>query len=246
MNTHTSSLTEGMRENDLVDLVLPLMSVDEYQSKIDEDEAIVIGFYVHDEDAARDLNRFLQKSATPLLATEVSPAPDQFGYYMVFVELMNNERLAENIRSILQEIDTLVDLEEDDWQMRIRGNDDLLHFSEATLNKGLQQAKKHSKKTEVIEYLQYSALENAEFADQVLVLESAADRMVLNFIDFAPIEQLLTEFKLVDRGIDCDIRSMTRTNKFKRLLGETWEASKFGNYILLHTDHDPRGLLLRL
>lgn len=246
MTQHPSHLTEGMRENDLVDLVLPLLSVDEYQSKIDEEEAIVIGFYVHDEDAARDLNRFLQKSATPLLATEVSPAPDQFGYYMVFVELMNNERLAENIESILQEMNPLVDLENEDWQMRIRGNDDLLPFSEAGLTKGLQQSKKHTQKTEVIEYLQYSALENAEFADQVLVLESASDRMVLDFIDFAPIDQLLAEFRLDQHGIDCDIRSMTRTNKFKRLLGEAWEASKFGRYILLHTDRDPRGLLLRL
>src|ERR1700733_10450117 len=93
-------LLEGMREGDLADLVLPMISVDEYSSKIDNDQAIVVGFYVHEEMAARDLNRFLQKSAVPLLGTDVSPAPDSHGYFMVFCEMMDNDRLAQNVQAI--------------------------------------------------------------------------------------------------------------------------------------------------
>lgn len=102
MSRPASKLTEGMRRGDLADLVLPLISVDEYDSKVDEKEAIVFGFYVHDRGAADDLNRFLQKSAVPLLDTEVSPAPDQHGFYMVFIEFLDNDRLPQNVATCSQ------------------------------------------------------------------------------------------------------------------------------------------------
>jgi len=74
MTKTKAPLREGLREGDLADLVLPMISVDEYESRIDKSQAIVIGFYVQDENAANDLNRFVQKSALPLLGTEVSRA----------------------------------------------------------------------------------------------------------------------------------------------------------------------------
>ena len=40
-----AQLNEGLKELDLQDLVLPLVSVDEYESKIDE-EAIVVAFFI--------------------------------------------------------------------------------------------------------------------------------------------------------------------------------------------------------
>ena len=139
MNTK-SVLREGMREGDLADLVIPLIDVDNYISKVDPDECIVFGFYVHDKSAAEDLNRFLQKSSTPILDTEISPAPDQHGYYLVFVEFMNNDRLAENVTSILAEIKTLVDI--DEWQMRVRKTDGLVPFSEDNLKDCLKHAER--------------------------------------------------------------------------------------------------------
>ena len=101
-----AKINEGMRAGDLADLVLPMISVDEYESKID-DSSIVIGFYIHDQDAASDLNRFLQKSPIQIIDTEISPAPDQHGYYIVFVELINDRRIAKNIADILAEVSFL-------------------------------------------------------------------------------------------------------------------------------------------
>lgn len=129
-----NKLNEGMRAGDLSSLVLPLISVDEYESKVDE-KAIVIGLYVQDKDAANDLNRFVQKSALAILDTEVSPAPDQHGYYLVFVEFMKNDRLCSSVASFLEEIEPLVEITE--WQMRVRKVDGLLDFSETTLRKAL-------------------------------------------------------------------------------------------------------------
>ena len=76
----TPKLKEGMRENDLDDLVLPLITIDEYVSKIGDDkEVIVVGFFVEDEDPANDLSRFIDRSVTNILDTDVSPVPNEEG-----------------------------------------------------------------------------------------------------------------------------------------------------------------------
>jgi hypothetical protein len=237
-------LSEGMREGDLADLVLPLISIDEYSSKLDNDQAIVIGFYVHEEMAAKDLNRFLQKSAVPLLGTDVSPAPDQHGYYMVFVELMNNERLPQNMQSILEEIHGLVDI--DNWQLRVRDHKDLIPFSMENIEMAIVKLKRETKKTEVVEFLQPSALMNAQFAGALLILEGAGESYTFDFIDFASIPLLMQNFKLTETGVAYDLRTVAKTNKIGRMLGENWEVSRIGKFMLLHTDRDPRGLLLKL
>jgi 23S rRNA U2552 (ribose-2'-O)-methylase RlmE/FtsJ len=120
-----SKLYEGMWVGDLADLVQPLVSIDEYASKIDKD-AIAIGFYVHDKDAAEDLNRFVQKSPVSIIDSDVSPAPDQRGFYIVFVELTFNDRLVSNITSLLDEISPLVSVEE--WQMKVRNIEGLVKY----------------------------------------------------------------------------------------------------------------------
>lgn len=131
---HRSKLNEGMWANDLADLVQPLVSIDEYSSKID-DSAIVVGFFVQDKDAAEDLDRFIQKSPVSIVDCEVSPAPDQRGYYIVFVELLFNDRLVANIGSLLGEISPLVGVE--NWQVKCRNLEGLVRFDGEKLSKVL-------------------------------------------------------------------------------------------------------------
>jgi 23S rRNA U2552 (ribose-2'-O)-methylase RlmE/FtsJ len=130
-----SKLNEGMWSGDLADLVQPLVSIDEYSSKIDK-EAIAIGFYVHDKDAADDLNRFIQKSPISILDSDVSPAPDQRGFYIVFVEFAFNDRVVSNISTLIDEVSPLVSVTE--WQMKVRNVEGLIKFDSEKLNKVLK------------------------------------------------------------------------------------------------------------
>lgn len=120
-----SKLYEGMWSGDLADLVQPLVSIDEFASKIDPD-AIAIGFYVQDKDAADDLNRFIQKSPVSIIDSDVSPAPDQRGFYIVFVEIQFTDRLVSNITALLEEISPLASIES--WQMKVRNIKGLVKF----------------------------------------------------------------------------------------------------------------------
>lgn len=138
-----TTLNEGMLGGDLEDLVLPMLSVDEFASKVGDD-AIVFGFYVSDREGAVDLNRFIQKSPLKILDTEISPAPDQRGFYVVFFEVLLNDRLPEVVTELLKEIEPLVMIEK--WKMQIRGQQDLITFSTKTLTKYAQIVKKQNAK----------------------------------------------------------------------------------------------------
>ena len=239
----TSRLTEGMREGDLADLVLPLISVDEFISKVDEQQSVVFGFYVHDQAAADDLNRFLQKSAVPILDTEISPAPDQHGYYMVFVELTDNERLADNVEDIITEIDSLVDI--DEWQLRVRNHPDLIPFTPENLAQALKMPNDQMVEHAILEFLHPSLLTDARIDGEVLILSAGRERLVFEVVGFDRLTKLLGQHKLDEAAIACDLRTIARTNRINRMLGEAWTVVELQRYLLLSSNDDPRGLLLR-
>jgi hypothetical protein len=233
-----------MREGDLADLVIPLLSVDEFVSDVDPTQCIAFGFYVHDQDAANDLNRFLQKSATPIMDTKVSPAPDQHGYYMVFAELMNNSRLPEIMTEILAEIKGLVDIE--DWQMRVRKTKGLVPFSEENLKRALKKIDDDDVHENIMTFLHPSMLSNVLFEDDLIMLEGGGEKHLYNVIMFDRIDAIMEKQKLAESPMAFDIRTIARLNRVRRSLGEDWEASRIGPFVMLHNGSDPRGLLLRI
>lgn len=83
---NSKRIDEGLFPGDLEDLILPEISIDEFEPKID-DNAMVVAFYVKEEDAANDFHRFLEFGPEDLLDVDVSPAPNENGYYLVFVEI---------------------------------------------------------------------------------------------------------------------------------------------------------------
>jgi hypothetical protein len=106
-----SKLIEGLTQGSLEHLVQPLLSIDEYESKISNKRAIVVGFFVDDADPARDLSHYIDKSSYDILDTEVSPAPTPDGHYVVFVELLRDSKFVDNLMKLTDEITnvTLID-----------------------------------------------------------------------------------------------------------------------------------------
>jgi hypothetical protein len=233
---------EGMRSGDLADLVLPLLSVDEFESKLDEDECVVFGLYVHDKDAAADLNRFLQKSATQILDVDISPAPDQHGYYMVFLELMNNTRLPENMISILAELQALVDIDNDGWEMRVRNHDELVPFTEKNLKNCLDDLKKHDKRNPIKEWFSTSVLRDVMFEDNLLILQGR-ERFVFEMVDFGKMASILDKHNLKEAPILNHIKHISRSNRIRTSLGEGWDVSLIGKHIAISNNFDDRVLL---
>ena len=57
-----SKLTEGLTRDALEHLVMPMVTIDEFESKIDDRRVVVTGFYVTDQDPAVAYARWTPKS----------------------------------------------------------------------------------------------------------------------------------------------------------------------------------------
>jgi hypothetical protein len=184
----------------------------------------------------------LQKSAVPLLDTEVSPAPDQHGYFMIFIELANNARLAENVADILGEITSLVDIEE--WQMRVRDLDDLMPFSQNALTQALKKNEDKLAEQAILQFLQPSALNEAMIDGDMLILQGSGERFIFEVVGFNHIDDLLIQQSLTETGIRYNMRAVARTNRIARILGEGWQVLELDHFTLLQHSDSLQALLL--
>jgi hypothetical protein len=162
---------------------------------------------------------------------------------MVFVEMNKDTRLAENIADILAEIKSLVDI--DTWQMRVRDLDDLIPFSVKNLIAALKKSAKHVAEQAILGYLQPSALDTAMIDDDLLILQGSGERFVFDVAGYDQIERLLTEHKLTEAGYSYSLRSVARTNRIARILGEGWLVLELDGFTMLHQVDTGHALLVR-
>ena len=215
-----SALFEGMRAGDLRDLVLPIISVDEFESKID-DSAVVLGFYVHEQGAADDLNRFIQRTYVDILDTEVSPAPDTKGYFMVFVEMLANADFASNVMKIVHDVSALVNV--DEWFVEMRGQDETQKLSKSILKKfNVSDEMKES----IYDYLRQSEIGSAEIDGTTLTLIEGHRRYTYEIDRFEPQTCGVS-------ALNPSLSEAVESSRLQMALGAGWDASMVEDKMVL-------------
>lgn len=171
-----SMLNEGLRKGDLNHMILPMISIDEFSSKIDDRTVIVVTFYCFEEDPAHDLSNFVERSPANPLDTDVSPAPSREGYYLTFVEIKRNERFVERLMRIIAEVSHVTNVEQ--WQFtspRLEKGK-LLPLTKENVVKWVdtkpaaEKPSKGANKQQIQEFLQHSSLSNFELEQCELML----------------------------------------------------------------------------
>lgn len=100
------------RSGDLKDLVDPIFEVDSYQSKMGDDEDIVVvSFTVNETNAAKDLVDFIEKGYEFVLDADSTPGEIDNGKYKVFVEMERNRNISRNILDLLDGVGKISELE---------------------------------------------------------------------------------------------------------------------------------------
>lgn len=236
-NENNMKINEGLRPRDLKDLVLPVISVDEYESRVSK-KAIVIGFMVHDKEAAYDLNSFIQKSAITLLDTDVSPAPDQHGFYYVFVEFMNDIKFPKAVSSLIKEVEPLVDISK--WKLRIRKTNKLIPFSEDGLIKGIERANR-LKENKIYEFFENSSLNNLLIDETKIIMN---EHIEFELYDFGTIDDVLKENDL-DKALYYSFEDAINSNKILSVLGEGWSVDFMEDNVIIQNVNSEKVLLLK-
>lgn len=102
-------LNESMEPNSLRGLISPIVSIDQYKSKVENEEnAVVVCFSVKDKFPAKDLSEFIERGNSNLIDVELasSPSKDESEYH-VYVEIHRNSKLFDMIDELLNSVKNL-------------------------------------------------------------------------------------------------------------------------------------------
>ena len=102
----------GLVANDLKDRITPNVDFDEFSAKVGTDDDIVVAsFKVLGQDAAVDLENFLEKGYEWIIDAETSPGEIEDGYYLVFVEAERRTSYPNNFMSMIGDLENLTSID---------------------------------------------------------------------------------------------------------------------------------------
>ena len=111
-------LSEGLQYRDLDGMMKPTIHVDEFSSKMGDDEdIIVLSFFVRDKNAARDLVSWFEKGYDFVLDADRSPGELKPNRYLVYIEIRRRSSAPQNIQQLLDDLSTLTEFESQDWMV---------------------------------------------------------------------------------------------------------------------------------
>ena len=121
-NNSNSPLFESLGFKDLEGLMKPTIHVDEFSSKMgDDDDVVVISFFVRDQQAAKDLMMWFEKGYDFVLDADRSPGEIKPGRYLVYVELRRRSTAGGHVEQLLNDLNTLTEFADStDWTMHYR------------------------------------------------------------------------------------------------------------------------------
>ena len=134
-NKHSSNqLFESLGFKDLDGLMKPTIHVDEFSSKMgDDDDIIVVSFFVRDPQAAKDLMNWFEKGYDFVLDADRSPGEIKPNRYLVYVEIRRRSTAGGNVETLLNDLNTLTEFEDSSaWTMHYKGKE--IPFSRDTFD----------------------------------------------------------------------------------------------------------------
>jgi len=111
-------LTETLKQNDLELVVSDRIHVDEYKSKMGNDEDIVVlSFKTMNKEPGMDLVDFIEKGFEFVLDADVSSGELGEGDYLVFVELERTPGVIDQIIKIVDELQNLTGIKLSEYKV---------------------------------------------------------------------------------------------------------------------------------
>jgi len=121
LQPHRQSLLEGLGYKDLEGMLKPTIHVDEFDSKMgDNDDIIVVSFFARDKAAAKDLMNWFEKGYDFVLDADQSPGEIKPNRYLVYVEMRRRRAAPEQIAELLEDLGTLTEFDPEEWTMVYR------------------------------------------------------------------------------------------------------------------------------
>ena len=129
-NNQLSNLVfESLGYKDMEGLIKPEIHIDEFTSKMgDDDDIIVISFFIREEQAAKDLMNWFEKGYDFIIDADRSPGEIKANRYLVYIEIRRRSIAGSHVNQLLEDLSTLTEFEPEDWTMVHEG--DTVPFSQ--------------------------------------------------------------------------------------------------------------------
>lgn len=218
----------GYRQSDLKDLVRNVFEVDAYQSKMGDDEDIVVvSFSVKESQAANDLVDFIEKGYNFVLDADSTSGELDTGDYKVFVEMERNRHTTDNIMEILDGVGKLAAIE--NFRFRYHKSFASRDVSDQALAETIPTnpadyiaAISESKIDNYKEFFNKSFLETIEaIGDELIVKKAYADPIGFRIKNFGPTTQINETLEKINMNDYAEILFLTK------YLGD-YNVMKFG------------------
>ena len=120
-----SALSESLGFQDLEGLMKPTIHVDEFSSKMgDDDDVIVVSFFVRDPNAAKDLMNWFEKGYDFVIDADKSPGEIKPNRYLVYVEIRRRSTAGSHVEQLLNDLNTLTEFKDSsEWTIHYQGKE---------------------------------------------------------------------------------------------------------------------------
>lgn len=259
-----------LREGDLQNTVLKKISIDEFEPKTGKSENVmVVGFHVNDQHPGKDLYKYLNNSIAEIRDVEVSPNPNEEGYYMVFLEVDRKDGVLDAVKNIVKEVENLAGKLK--WSVSTPLSEELIELTDESLNTYIQQqtgvflskndfdqqqleAKQveeenkleeeaQSNTGKILEFLQDSNLLEAGINDGKLVMRDRSNVAELEIINFGHGPDVMSSLGIAESAIKTDF-DKTTFDKFNSMLGEM-RAIPIDEYVIIYNPAHKNILITR-
>lgn len=238
----------GLRFEELKSMILPLISVDEFEPKTGTtEEVIVIAFFCKDELPAVDLDEFIDKSIIEFVDSEVSPNPNEDGYYLVFVEFKRQPNFWLKFYDLVKDIENVAGKVK--WSVQPYLVDKLFALKDPELHdlvitKEDEYVPRSEFDQTVESYFQDSNLLMLEADDTHIKLGGPKGNIILEFVGFGSENKLVKRLRLNEQHIDL-FHTSTTLSAMRSMLGTNWEIQTIGDYYFVNKVGSERSVVVR-
>lgn len=263
----------SLKEGDLKNVVLKKLSIDEFEPKTgDAKDVLVLGFQVTESNVGDDLYGFLNGSIVEIRDIEVSPNPNDDGFYMVFVEMDRNESVVEGIKTLLRDTERLAG--KLNWEAKTYLNDNYLPLSEDEIyeyiitdpskymsredfeadratrmeeqkrleEEAAAEAAALDASNKILEFLKDSNLLQAGINEGRLVLQDSRNVVALEIVDFGDGKEVMSKHGIHESAIKFDFDKVL-FGKLKGMLGEM-AALPIDQYVVIYNPAKQDNILI--
>jgi len=118
------NLNEALEYKDMVGMVKPTVHVDEFASKMgDDDEIMVLSFFVRSQHAARDLVNWFEKGYDWVMDADKSPGEIKPGRYLVYIEMRRRSRVPQQVETMLEDMGSLTEFVPEEWKIHYQNRE---------------------------------------------------------------------------------------------------------------------------